>query len=140
VAINNFDEIRWISMVTARCLRPKAGEISAGANSRPKHGPVNMASLAVQRGDVIKSTFPHSKPSGMTGFAINTPPRADDWRVREALIQAFNFEYINARRHWGALPRISSESNSTLAMQPGPAPQAVRVALPLCRRSIARTR
>ena len=46
----------------------------------------------------------------------------DDWRVREALITAFNFEYINDTLTGGAQPRITSYfSNSPLAMQPGPA-------------------
>ena len=46
----------------------------------------------------------------------------DDWRVREALITAFNFEYINDTMTGGAQPRITSYfSNSQLAMRPGPA-------------------
>ncbi|MEP1346606.1 MAG: ABC transporter substrate-binding protein, partial [Nitratireductor sp.] len=46
----------------------------------------------------------------------------DDWRVRDALISAFNFEYINETLTGGAPPRITSYfSNSDLAMRDGPA-------------------
>lgn len=126
---NNFDEIRldFYGDGTVLFEAFKAGEISAGREFNAETWASQYDFPAVQRGDVIKSTFPHSKPSGMTGFAINTRRAPfDDWRVREALIQAFNFEYINGTLTGGALPRISSYfSNSTLAMQPGPAPEAV---------------
>jgi peptide/nickel transport system substrate-binding protein len=59
----------------------------------------------------------------MTGFVMNTrKPPFDDWRVREAMIQAFNFEYINDTLTGGVQPRITSYfSNSQLAFEPGPA-------------------
>ncbi len=78
---------------------------------------------AVQRGDIVKSEIPHQKPSGMTGFVMNTRRAAlADWRVREALILAFNFEFINDTLTGGRQPRITSYfSNSELGMQPGPA-------------------
>jgi peptide/nickel transport system substrate-binding protein len=74
-------------------------------------------------GDVVKTEIPHKKPSGMTGFAINTRRAPfDDWRVREALIQAFNFEFINGAITGGEQPRITSYfSNSALAMKDGAA-------------------
>jgi peptide/nickel transport system substrate-binding protein len=78
---------------------------------------------AVLSGDVVKSEIPHQRPSGMRGFAFNT--RRDmfkDWRVREALIQAFNFEFINRTLNGGEQPRIASYfSNSVLGMDYGPA-------------------
>lgn len=83
---------------------------------------------AVQTGQIVKSEIPHSKPSGMTGFVMNTRRAPlDDWRVRDALIHAFNFEYINDTLTGGRQPRITSYfSNSDLAMRPGPATGAVR--------------
>jgi peptide/nickel transport system substrate-binding protein len=67
--------------------------------------------------------IPHQKPSGMTGFVMNTRRAPfDDWRVRDALIHAFNFEYINDTLTGGAQPRITSYfSNSVLGLEPGPA-------------------
>ena len=76
-----------------------------------------------QSGDVVKSVIAHQKPSGMTGFVMNTR-RAPfgDWRIRQALIHAFNFEYINDTLTGGKQPRITSYfSNSPLALQPGSA-------------------
>ncbi len=74
-------------------------------------------------GDVVKSEIPHGRPSGMTGFGLNTRNAAlSDWRVREALMLAFNFEYINDTVTGGRQERISSYfSNSILGLQPGPA-------------------
>lgn len=109
----------------------KAGEISAVREFNAETWATQYAFPAVDAGRVIKSTFPHQKPSGMTGFAMNTRRAPfDDWRVRDALIAAFNFEYINETLTGGALPRISSYfSNSVLAMQPGPAQDAVAAQL-----------
>ena len=41
-----------------------------------------------------------------TGFVFNTRrPIFADWRVRDALIHAFNFEFVNQTLNAGALPR-----------------------------------
>lgn len=101
----------------------KAGEISAAREFNAESWASQYDFPAVARGDVVKSTFAHKKPSGMTGFVMNTRRAPfDDWRVRDALIHAFNFEYINETLTGGAVPRITSYfSNSALAMRPGPA-------------------
>ncbi|MEM7491158.1 MAG: extracellular solute-binding protein, partial [Pseudomonadota bacterium] len=77
----------------------------------------------VRSGDVVLSEIPHQRPAGMTGLVMNTRRAPfDDWRVREAMIQAFNFEYVNGVINGGAQPRITSYfANSPLAMEPGPA-------------------
>jgi peptide/nickel transport system substrate-binding protein len=64
----------------------------------------------------------------MTGFVMNTRrPPLDDWRVRDALLHAFNFEYINDTLTGGRQPRITSYfSGSELGMRPGPAEGRVR--------------
>lgn len=78
---------------------------------------------AVKSGDVVKSIIPHKRPSGIVGYVMNTRrPVFRDWRVREAMIHAFNFEYISETLTGGDQPRISSYfSNSVLSMEPGPA-------------------
>ena len=59
----------------------------------------------------------------MTGFVMNT--RRDqfaDWRVRDAMMHVFNFEFINEAMTGSAQPRITSYwSNSPLGMSNGPA-------------------
>src|SRR6056297_1200980 len=82
---------------------------------------------AVEAGEVVKSLIPHDRPSGIAGFVMNTRRAPfDDWRVRDALIHAFNFEFINAATQ----PRITSYfSNSVLGMEDGPAEGRVRALL-----------
>jgi peptide/nickel transport system substrate-binding protein len=78
---------------------------------------------AVQSGDVVKSIIPHQRPSGISGFVMNTRrPLFADWRVRDAMIHAFNFEYISQIINGGEDPRITSYfANSILGMLPGSA-------------------
>ncbi|MBT8410584.1 MAG: extracellular solute-binding protein, partial [Octadecabacter sp.] len=83
---------------------------------------------AVQTGDVIRAILPHSRPSGITGFVMNTRlPQFADIRVRDAMIHAFNFEFINETMTGSKQPRITSYfSNSVLGMDDGPAEGRVR--------------
>jgi peptide/nickel transport system substrate-binding protein len=82
---------------------------------------------AVASGQVVKEEIPHQRPSGIEGFVMNTrKPQFADWRVREALIDAFNFELVNTTLNAGAYPRITSYfSNSELGADiANPAPPA----------------
>ncbi len=121
----NFDDIRieFYGDATVLFEAFKAGELSAVREFNADKWDTQYSFPAVQRGDVIKTEIPHGKPSGMTGLVINTRKAPfDDWRVREALMLAFNFEFINDTITGGAQSRISSYfSGSDLAMQPGPA-------------------
>lgn len=109
----------------------KVGEISAVREFNAEAWATQYDFRAVREGDIVKSTFPHQKPSGMTGFVINSRKAPfDDIRVRDALIHAFNFEFINDTLTGGAVPRISSYfSNSALAMRPGSASPEVTALL-----------
>jgi peptide/nickel transport system substrate-binding protein len=64
----------------------------------------------------------------MNGFVINSRRAPfDDWRVRDALIHAFDFERVNQVINGGLEPRIPSYfGNSELGMRPGPAEGEVR--------------
>jgi peptide/nickel transport system substrate-binding protein len=86
---------------------------------------------AVQSGDVVKSVLPHGRPTGMTGFVMNTRnPIFADWRVRDAMLHAFNFPIINDAATGMAQPRIESYwGNSPLGMQDGPATGTVAALL-----------
>ncbi|MCY1125577.1 extracellular solute-binding protein [Frigidibacter sp. RF13] len=77
----------------------------------------------VASGDVIKEEIPHQRPSGIEGLVMNSrSPVFADWRVREAMILAFNFEFINQTVNGGTEPRITSYfSNSVLGTDHGPA-------------------
>lgn len=129
----NFDDIKLDFYGDTSVLFEafKGGQISALREFNAEKWAKQYNFPAVARGDVIKSELPHKKPSGITGFVMNTrKPPFDDWRVREAMIQAFNFEYINDTLTGGAQPRITSYfSNSSLAMRPGPADGSVAALL-----------
>ncbi len=106
----------------------KAGELSALREFNSEKWRSAYDFPAISSGAVIKSTIPHGRPSGMTGLVMNSrQPPFDDWRVREAMILAFNFEFINETITGAEQNRISSYfSNSRLAMRPGAAESPVR--------------
>ena len=122
---NNFDQITldFYGDSTAQDEAFKAGQVSAQREFNAERWNSRYDFPRAVAGDVVKTEIPHKKPSGMTGFVMNSRRAPfDDWRVREALIQAFNFEFINSALTGGAQPRITSYfSNSLLAMQEGQA-------------------
>ena len=121
----NLDTIRWEFFADSSLVIEafKAGELNAHREFNVQTWDDQYNFPAVERGDVVKSIVPHQRPSGMTGFAMNTRlPQFQDWRVRQALIEAFNFEYINEVQTGSQQSRITSYfSNSVLGMQDGPA-------------------
>src|SRR6056297_1097146 len=127
---NNFDEIRIEYYGDNTVLKEafKAQALSYMREFNAERWQNQYDFPAVRSGEIVKSEIPHSKPSGITGFVMNTRRAPlDDWRVRAALIHAFNFEYINDTLTGGRQPRITSYfSNSELAMRPGPATGGVR--------------
>ncbi len=122
---NNIETIRmeFFGDATAHFEAFKAGELSTMRETNAARWARDYDFPAVRSGDIVLSEIPHRRPSGMTGFVMNTRRAPfDDWRVREAMIQAFNFEYVNGVINAGAQPRIASYySNSPLGMVPGPA-------------------
>ena len=126
---HNFDEVRYDYFGDGGVVFEafKAGDITSYREANPAAWAGNYAFPAVQSGEVVLSEIPHQRPSGIDGFVFNTRREIfADWRVREALIQAFNFEFINQTLTGGVQPRITSYfSNSTLGMTPG-APAAGR--------------
>ena len=126
----NFDEIRIEFYGDNNVMQEafNAGAISYLREFNAEKWESQYDFPAVQRGDIVKSEIPHQKPSGISGFVMNPRRKPlDDWRVREALIRAFNFEFINEALTGGRQPRITSYfSGSELAMDHGPATGAVR--------------
>ncbi|WP_417270606.1 extracellular solute-binding protein [Celeribacter sp.] len=121
----NLDTIRWEFFADSSLVIEafKAGELNFNREFNVQTWDDQYDFPAIERGDVVKSIIPHERPSGMTGFVMNTRlPQFSDWRVRQALIEAFNFEYINEVQTGSKQERITSYySNSVLGMRPGPA-------------------
>ncbi|NNK78692.1 MAG: ABC transporter substrate-binding protein [Litoreibacter sp.] len=122
---HNFDEIRFefFGDATAMFEAFKAGELNILRENNAARWDTQYNFGRAQDGTVVKSEIGHQRPSGIRGFVMNTRRAPfSDWRVREALIQAFNFEFINEKLNGGSQPRITSYfSNSSFAMSAGPA-------------------
>jgi len=130
---NNLDEIRieYYGDDSVMFEAFKAGAVTVWRESNAEDWETRFDFEAVRRGDVILSEIAHERPTGMTGFVMNTArPHLADWRVREALLLAFNFPYINGTVTGGRQPRITSYfSNSELGLEPGPATGRVEALL-----------
>lgn len=122
---NNFDEMRVEFFADGTVLFEafKAGVLTAKRENNADTWNTQYDFPAVADGEVVKSEVPHQRPTGMTGFVMNTRrPQFSDWRVREAMLLAFNFEYVNDTMTGGQQPRIASYfDNSILSMESGPA-------------------
>ncbi len=120
---HNLDEVRYDYFGDGGVVFEafKAGTLTSYREANPAAWASNYGFPAVQSGDIVLSEIQHQRPSGIEGFVMNTRmPLFQDWRVREAMIQAFNFEFINQTLTGGVQPRIQSYfSNSTLGMTPG---------------------
>jgi len=123
--VGNLDEIRleFFGDETAAFEAFKVGEVSTNREFNVARWESQYDFPRVQNGEVELSVLPHYRPSGMTGFVMNSrKDQFSDWRVREAMITAFNFEFINEAMTGSAQPRITSYfSNSPLGMREGPA-------------------
>lgn len=122
---NNIDTLRieFFGDETPAFEAFKTGEVNFTRETNEARWNTQYDFPAVQDGSILKAVLDHKRPSGMTGFVMNTRKAPfDDWRVRDAMIQAFNFEFINNTLTGGAQPRITSYySNSPLGMSHGPA-------------------
>ncbi len=130
---NNLDEIRmeFFSDGTAMFEAFKGGILNTMRESNVQKWDNQYGFPAVTTGKVVKSIIPHERPTGIQGLVFNTR-RANfqDWRVRDALITAFNFEFINTTINGDPQPRIQSYfANSVLGMDPGAAQGMVRTVL-----------
>jgi microcin C transport system substrate-binding protein len=87
---------------------------------------------AVKDGRVKLESLPDETPSGAQGWFINTRrEKFKDPRVREALIQAFDFEWTNKTIMYGAYARTHSPfQNSDMMVNGPPSPQELKLLEP----------
>jgi len=127
---NNLDEIRMEFYADGSVMFEafKGGAMDTFRENNAEKWETQYDFPAVADGGVVKSVIEHQRPSGITGFVMNTRrEKFQDWRVRDALIHAFNFEFINETLTGGRSERITSFfSNSVLSMSDGPAEGRVR--------------
>ncbi|WP_083803524.1 extracellular solute-binding protein [Sagittula stellata] len=130
VGTDNLDTIRmeFFADATAHFEAFKAGVITSLRETNVETWNSQYDFPAVRNGDIVKSEIGHQRPTGIYGFVMNTRRELfADWRVRDAMLHVFNFEYINDVQTGGVQPRITSYySNSELGMRDGPAEGKVR--------------
>jgi microcin C transport system substrate-binding protein len=87
---------------------------------------------AVKDGRVKRETLPDETPSGAQGWFINTRRnKFGDPRVREALIDAFDFEWTNKTIMYGAYARTHSPfQNSDMMANGPPSPEELKLLEP----------
>ncbi len=131
--VNNFDTVRVEYYVDSGALFQAftGGALSVFRETSPTRWATEYGFPAAKSGAVVKEEIPHGRPSGMEGFVFNTRrPVFQDWRVRDALLHAFNFEFVNQTLNGGAFPRRASYfANSGLGMGSGPAEGRVKALL-----------
>lgn len=122
---HNIDTIRYEFFGDADVIFEafKAGDLSSYREGNAAKWAANYDFPRAREGEVVKSSIAHERPSGIRGLVMNTRREVfADWRVREAMLEVFNFAFINQVLTGGELPRITSYfSNSELGMREGPA-------------------
>ena len=95
----------------------KAGQIDLRQENVARNWATAYDFPARRRGLVRLEEIPHELPTGMQAFAMNLRrPLFQDARVRRALIEVFDFEFLNANIFFGSWTRTQSYfSNSELA-------------------------
>ena len=130
---NNFDRIRYEYFFDASVMREamKAGQFDWRAENTASAWARAYDTAARREGLLVQKEFPHRRPAGMQAFIYNLRnPLFRDWRVRRALVYAFDFEWTNRSLFFGQYRRTRSFfDNSELAARPGPPQGAVRALL-----------
>lgn len=106
----NFQEIRYDFYRDANSLFEafKAGLYDYRIEGDPSLWANGYDIPAVRDGRIIRETIPIRLPKGMNGFAFNTRKLIfRDPRVREALGDVFDFEWVNKNLFYGLLERCT---------------------------------
>jgi microcin C transport system substrate-binding protein len=115
----NFDAYRYeyFRDTTVALEAFKAGQIDFRTENVARDWATAYDFPARRRGLVKLDEIRHELPTGMQAWAVNLRrPIFQDARVRRALIELFDFEWMNANIFFGAYARTSSYfSNSELA-------------------------
>ena len=115
----NFDVMRYeyFRDTTVAFEAFKAGQIDFRTENIARNWATGYDFPAMRRGLVKRDEIRHQLPTGMQAFVMNLRrPFFQDARVREALLQVFDYEWLNANIFNSAYARTTSFfSNSELA-------------------------
>jgi len=113
---HNFDRVRmeYFRDPTVAFQAFKAGQIDYRQENISKQWATGYDFPAVANGLVKKEEIHHRLPLGIQGWIFNTRrPQFADRRVREALGQVFDFEWMNKNLFFGAYERTTSYFGNT---------------------------
>ncbi len=114
--LDNFGSIRteYYRDATVALQAFKAGQVDFRHENISRVWASEYDFPALQKGLVKKRAFDERLPTGMQGFVMNTRrPIFKDRRVREAMTQAFDFEWENKNLFFGLYTRTSSYFSSS---------------------------
>ena len=116
---NNFDRVRveYYRDWTVAMEAFKAGQIDLRSENISKNWATAYDFPAMRDGLAKKQDFPHHRPTGMQGYAMNTRRAVfANPLVRQAMAEVFDFEWTNKNLFYGTYTRtLSYFSNSDLA-------------------------
>lgn len=107
----NFDTVRFTYFRDANTEFEafKKGLVDARFESDPGRWETGYDFPAARAGDVVRETIPTGTPKPYSAFVFNTRrPIFADRRVREALIELFDFEWLDRTFYHGLYRRTSS--------------------------------
>jgi ABC-type oligopeptide transport system substrate-binding subunit len=101
----------------------KAGTVDFRAETSPRKWASAYDGNALREGRIVKRVLPNGLPAGLNGLVFNTRrPVFRDMRVRTALLEAFNFEWLNQKLFYGAYSRtmgVFDNSELSAPLKPG---------------------
>ena len=109
--LHNFDEIRYeyYRDLTVEFEAFKAGEIDFRVERSAKRWVTEYDFSEIESGEVVKKAVPSKRPRGMGGYFFNLKrAKFADPRVREALMNLYDFEAIQRTLLYGQYKRIAS--------------------------------
>ncbi|MEY4863345.1 MAG: hypothetical protein RLZ51_1440 [Pseudomonadota bacterium] len=127
----NFDRVTYTYFKdeTARLEGFKAGQFEWIYENSAKNWARGHTGPKYRSGEIIKQEFRHSNAAGIQGFAMNTRRALfKDRRVRLALAQAFDFEWMNRQVFHGQYVRSPSYFTNS-EMQASGLPDEAELAL-----------
>lgn len=132
VGRNNFDRIHYeyyMNEDTAWEAFKKGGHDDYRPEMRIQRWMEGYDFPAVQRGDVIKKSFPYNAAGRMQAYFLNTrKPQLQDEKVRKALTYAFDFESMNRLLFFNQYQRINSYfAGNELELKGPPTPAEVAI-------------
>ncbi len=131
----NFERVvyKYFKDEVARLEGFKAGQFDWIYENSAKNWARGHAGPKYRSGEIRKKEFAHSNSAGIQGFSMNTRrPLFQDRRVRLALAQAFDFEWMNRQVFYGQYVRSPSYfTNSEMQATGRPGPDELAILEPL---------